>query len=350
MSRWPITRWIANRKSNQLFHLVTGFVHSQVLWTCVRLGLLDELVGKCLSTDELAKHCNLSSDRMRLLLQQAERLGLIIARSNERWMLDDAGAVIASDRGLSMMILHHQMLYRDLRQPDELIRSNHLQTELGDYWAYARSQAPETIRDEAVAPYSELMRESQAMMADCILASHDFAGYGTVTDVGGGEGAFLAALAKQTSQPNLVLFDLPAVARRARSQLDHAGLGHRAKVHGGDFTRDPLPPEHQGKSDCVTLIRILCDHDDERVLDILSNLYRSMQPGCRLLIAEAMAGRSTGSRLAALYFSHYFLAMGSGRCRSSDEIITLIAQAGFVNIRAKNSSNPLLATLVLAQR
>ncbi|WP_210271778.1 methyltransferase [Peteryoungia desertarenae] len=333
-----------------MFHLVSGFVHSQILWTCVRLDLFNVLVDRCLSTNELAKHCDLPIDRMRLLLQQAERLGLILSQTNDRWLLDDAGAVIASDRGLALMVLHHQMFYRDLLKPDDLLRSQYPQTELASYWAYAHHQAPEAIGDENCAPYSELMRESQAMMTDCILGSHHFGNYRTVTDVGGGEAAFLTALGQRYNKPYLSLFDLPAVAKRARKRLEEAKLTQRAEVHGGDFSKDELPADRLGKDDCVTLIRILCDHDDDRVLRILRNLHRSMQPGCHLIVAEAMAGKSGGSRLAALYFSHYFLAMGSGRCRSTDEIRALLTEAGFVAFRARTSTNPLLATLVLAQR
>ena len=67
-------------------------------------------------------------------------------------------------------------------------------TELRRYWAYVRGSNPAEIDNELVAPYSALMRESQAMLADCILAAHDFGQYRSVLDVGGGEGAFLGAL------------------------------------------------------------------------------------------------------------------------------------------------------------
>ena len=40
--RWaltnPIGRYVMRRRSSQLFNLMAGFVHSQVLLACVRLG------------------------------------------------------------------------------------------------------------------------------------------------------------------------------------------------------------------------------------------------------------------------------------------------------------------------
>jgi len=68
------------------------------------------------------------------------------------------------------------------------------------------------------------------------------------------------------------------------------------------------------------------------------------------MVAEAMSGPSEGARLAAVYFSFYFLAMGSGRCRSDEEIKSLLAEAGFRRPHTIKTYNPLLATLVFAER
>lgn len=345
MARLPLTRQIANRKANQLFALTSGFIHSQILWTCVRLGIFDALAGTWASTDALAERCGLPPGRMRLLLAQAERLKLIASVGPDLWMLDDAGAVVAADRGLSEMILHHDMLYRDLLHPDRLLAGDEGETELSRYWSYVRG-GDRDISADAVAPYSGLMRESQTMMADCILAAHDFERYNAVLDVGGGDGAFLAAAGDLHPYLDLHLFDLEPVADRAQTHLQSLGLGPRSTVHGGNFVEDRIPDS----CDCVTLIRILCDHDDDRVQLILANLYRSLKPGTRLVVAEAMAGPSAGAQLAAVYFSIYFLAMGSGRCRTQREIVDLLGRAGFRKAHAVGTSNPLIATLVVAER
>ena len=45
--RWslgnPLTRWLTRRRTRQLFDLMAGFVHSQVLLGCVRLDLFRAL-------------------------------------------------------------------------------------------------------------------------------------------------------------------------------------------------------------------------------------------------------------------------------------------------------------------
>ncbi|MDH4440362.1 MAG: methyltransferase [Rhizobium sp.] len=346
MARLPLTRWIAQRKANQLFQLTAGFVHSQILSACVRFGILEHLIDRTLSTAQLAAACQLTHERMRLLLDQAGRLGLVVQPKPGLWMLDDAGAVVAADAGLRAMILHHDALYRDLTDPESLWRSEKPDTELRRYWAYVRGDAPNTVTAEQAAPYSLLMRESQAMFADCILASYDFGRHTALLDVGGGDGAFLMAVGRKHLNLDLALFDLPAVAVRAQVHLAETGLLTRSRIHSGDFATDPLP----SGSDCVTLLRILCDHDDARVANILSNLHRHLAPGTTIVVAEAMDGPSEGARLAATYFGVYFLAMGSGRCRSADEIKELLAAAGFQKTQTIATTNPLLATLVTARR
>lgn len=346
LSRLPLLSAISHRKANSLFRLTSGFVHAQILLACVKCGLFEALEGKALTCSALALRCGLPLEHMQSLLKQAQRLDLVLAIKPDHWLLTDAGTVLAADRGLGEMIRHHEMLYRDLADPSALFRSDRPDTELRRYWSYVREQDPAAMRGDAVAPYSALMRESQAMLADCILASWDFGPYRRLLDVGGGEGAFLAAVGTRYPHLRLALFDLPAVTDLAGRHLRDIGLSERTEIHGGDFSVDAIP----NSSDCVTLIRVLCDHDDDRAAQILSNLYTHLAPGTNVIIAEAMAGESEGGKLAALYFDAYFAAMGSGRCRTPQEIRHLLLHSGFRAVRTVATSNPLLATIVVCAR
>lgn len=346
IARLPLLRHIGNRKANALFRLTGGFIFSQVLLAGVRLGLFETLAAAPATTARLATRLGVPEARLRVLLRASAALDLLIEAAPDLWVLDDAGAVLASDRGLTAMVLHHAMLYRDLIEPDRLLRDGGTGTELRQYWAYVREMGSDGPKPAEVDGYSLLMRESQAMMADCILAAYDFGKARMLLDVGGGDGAFLAVAADRHAGLELRLFDLPAVADRAARHLESLGLGDRLRVHGGDFTRDPLPRE----ADCVSLIRVLCDHDDSRVAAILANLHRSLQPGASLVVAEAMDGTTEGARLGAAYFGLYFLAMGSGRCRSAREIADFLTAAGFRAVRTIATANPLIATLVIATR
>ncbi len=346
IARLPLLRTVSNAKANALFRLTGGFIFSQVLLAGVRLGLYRVLQGEAMTTASLANQLAIPEERLRILLRANAALDLLIEIRPDLWVLADGGVILAADRGLDAMVRHHAMLYRDLIDPEILLRTPGTQTELRQYWAYVRDMGADGPKPAEVEGYSTLMRESQSMMADCILASHDFSQYRVLLDVGGGDGAFLAAAADAHPDLELRLFDLPAVAVRAAGHLDALGLGARTRVQGGDFSQDQVPNE----ADCVTLVRILCDHDDSRVETILANLHRSLRPGTTLMVAEAMNGQSEGARLSAAYFGIYFLTMGSGRCRSAREIADFLSAAGFQSTRIITTPNPLIATIVTARR
>src|SRR5262245_19852644 len=62
-------------------------------------------------------------------------------------------------------------------------------------------------------------RETAAM-----LDAYDLSQIGTLADIGGGNGSVLMAVLKQYPSMHGVLFDLPGVAERARTNMEAAGL------------------------------------------------------------------------------------------------------------------------------
>ena len=135
-----------------------------------------------------------------------------------------------------------------------------------------------------------------------------------------------------------------ALLPEVRRLLAEAGLGARGTAVGGDFRRDPLP---RG-ADLATLVRVLHDHNDDAVLDILSNLRRSLAPGATLLIAEPMSDTASAAPVADAYFGFYLLAMGQGRPRTPAEIAALALRAGFEAPRQLATRQPLLVRIVAA--
>ena len=74
------------------------------------------------------------------------------------------------------------------------------------------------------APRGRSWATSQPLFAQEVLNSYPIHQHRCLLDVGGGEGVFLAAAATRAPALRLMLFDLPAVAERARARLADAGL------------------------------------------------------------------------------------------------------------------------------
>lgn len=345
-------RWVARRRLRQLFDLCAGFVYSQVLAACVDLRLFARLAERPLTVDEILagdpEGAHLPRDGLVVLLDAAVALRLLRrgGRGDQTaYGLGPHGAVIAGDPGLTAMIRHHRMLYADLADPLACLRAP--PGALSGYWAYADGSGARGPDPGRVAAYTELMAASQRLVAQTILAAYPMSRHRAVLDVGGGSGAFLAAVAQHAPGLSLHLFDLPPVAAIARGRLAAGGPGGaRIGVHEGDFLRDPLP----AVADLVTLVRVAHDHDDGPLAGLLAAVHAALPPGGRLLLAEPMAGTPGGRRIADAYFGVYLRAMGSGRPRCRDELSRLLAGAGFTSIRERPSRLPELVRILTADK
>lgn len=345
VARFPLTRRFARKQSEDMFRVTTGFVQSQILFACVEIGLFDILAEGAVSTQEIATRASLPLSSAKRLLPSARGIGVIRPAGEDAWTLDDKGAVILGNEGIRAMIRHHGMVYRDLADPVGLLREPGRQTETADYWAYAGARAGEGVSDQDAHTYSALMRSSQDLVATEILDAYPLGKHRKILDIGGGEGAFLAAAGARHPDIGLATFDLPPVAARAQEIMANAGYKNRFEAHGGNFFTDAIPAD----ADCITLVRVLCDHDDAAALRLLKNIRRSIAPSSTLLIAEPMDGSDSGDSLAAAYFGLYFLAMRSGACRSPQQIQSLLETAGFTLSRKISTRNPLFARVIIAK-
>jgi demethylspheroidene O-methyltransferase len=340
------TRPIARRRANDLFDLCAGFVYSQILYACVRLKLFDQLAAGPLSADELAERLCLPPESMRLLLDAALSLNLTQLRSGNRYGLGPRGAALLGNPGVMAMIQHHAMLYEDLRDPVALLRREAGSRALAQYWPYAGTRKPADLSHDAVLPYTSLMAQSQPMIAQEVLSAYSFAAHRCLLDVGGGNGAFLSAVARKNPNLRCVLFDLPAVADQASARFHEEGLSSRAVAIGGSFLSDDLP----GGADIISLVRIVHDHDDEHVMTLLRAVYAALPDNGTLLIAEPLAS-SDGSRpVTESYFAFYLLAMGSGRPRSFVTLRDMLQRVGFAQIARRQTGMPMLTGVITAKK
>ncbi|WBH15569.1 acetylserotonin O-methyltransferase [Sphingomonas radiodurans] len=343
VTRFPLTRPLARRRAGALFDLVAGFTYSQILAACIDSGLFDVLAEGPQDTAAIAKRIDLPVAGAERLLRGAAALDLVEA-VGEHWMLGSGGASLRGNRGIGEMVAHHRLLYADLADPLALLRRGGGGGALSGLWHYA--EASGTGDATAVAAYSALMAASQPMVATQAIDAYPFDKHRKLLDVGGGEGAFLTAVGARVPKLELGLFDLPAVAERARTRFDSAGLGERTTAHGGDFLRDSLPRGY----DIISLIRVLHDHDDGPAMALLRNIHTALPHGGTLFIAEPMAQTPGAESVGDAYFGFYLLAMGSGRPRSREEISAMLREAGFSRPRHLHTAMPLTASAIVASR
>lgn len=319
--RFPLTRPIAQRRSNDLFGLLAGFAYSQVLYCCVKLQLLEHVGLTGSSIPVLASKIGLSADKTALLVRAAVSLE-ILNRDKELVVLGPHGAALLGQSWIMKFVEHHRHFYRDLEDPVALLRGQYAIDGLKSYWSY-----DDALADKST--YSELMAASQQAVSQQILDAYDFSHHRALLDVGGGSGTFLRAVGTRFPQLSLNLFDLPSVVPMAEGRITK---------HGGDFRRDPLPE----KMDIISLVRVVHDHDDDAVLALMRNVRRVCSPETVLLIAEPFSGNKATTSVSDAYFGMYFAAMGQGRTRTPREIAILAEAAGFSQPKIWPTNMPII--------
>ncbi|MBC2668503.1 methyltransferase [Novosphingobium piscinae] len=341
-ARLPLVRGVARRRAAQSFDLLAGFCYSQILAATEASGLLDRLAeGPCnlaavIATTGLPEPAALRLVRAAAAIDLAESVG------PGWWMLGQQGAPLQANPGARAMVRHHALLYADLADPLALLRANRQNpTALSAFWHYSAETEGETAQ-----AYSTLMASSQAMVARETLAAYPFARHRRVVDLGGGHGVFIAALAAACPALGLGVFDLPPVVAGTATRLAGTTLGDRVTLHPGDFFGTPLPAGY----DCMTLVRILHDHDDGAVEALLAAAWAALPRGGRLVISEPMADTSGARAMGDGYFGLYLWAMNSGRPRSATEYRTLLQKAGFSTTRHIPTDLPVITSVLVSTK
>jgi O-methyltransferase domain len=186
-----------------------------------------------------------------------------------------------------------------------------------DLWAYSANHPDE--RDH----FARAMSTISAEASTAVVRHYDVAGCRCIVDVGGSQGALLAALLARAPSATGVLFDLPGVVDGARAALAHGDLADRIEIVGGDFF-DAVP----SGGDLYLLKSVLHDWDDEHALRILRSVHRASQPGARVAVIEYLLPAEPGPSYVHLMNLLMLVALG-GRERASEEYAKLLDEAGF---------------------
>jgi hypothetical protein len=155
-----------------------------------------------------------------------------------------------------------------------------------------------------------------------IVGAYDFAGIGTLTDVGGGYGALLIRILEANPHLQGVVADRTPTLEAARQAIHDKGLEERCTVTQCDFFK-----EVPAGSDAYLLSHILHDWDDERCGQILANCRDAMRPEAKLLVVEMLVPQGPEFSVSKL-LDLEVLVMGGGRERTEDEFRTLLESAG----------------------
>ena len=258
-------------RAAELRRLVNSYQLSQAIHVAAVLGIADLLADGPRSSDELAEATKTDPRALYRLLRALAAFGLFEEDDARRFSLTDLGDALRSDAPESVAGWAAFVGRRNIRDAwtslEESIRTgeNAFRLEHGvSVWEY-RAQHPE----ESDA-FDRAMQSSSMLVIRSLIDAYEFGRFGTIVDVGGGNGTLLRALLDEYPQLNGVLFDQPHV-------VHGVDLGERGTVVAGSFFESV--PEG---GDAYLLKWIIHDWEDEDAIAILRTVRR--QDGTLLLV------------------------------------------------------------------
>jgi hypothetical protein len=306
--------------AREVLELLVGPFRAYAIYAAAKLGIADRLADGPRTSAELAEEVGADADSLGRLLRLLAGLGIVTAH-NGRFGLTPRGELLSSAQGSmrDLAICYGEQFYRPLAQLPHSVRTGEpsFPRVFGQPWLEYYVDHPEAARvfDSAMAAGSAFFTELPRV--------YDFTRARTVVDVGGGNGALLAAVLG--TQPHLtgIVLDVPHVVEATRDWLRQYGLADRCEVIGGDFFAS-IP---EG-GDVYLLSRILHDWEDEPCLALLSSCRKAMTPGNELLIIERVIP-ADGKPSLALEWDIHMLANTGGRERTAAEYHDLLQRSGF---------------------
>jgi hypothetical protein len=312
---------VENSPARDLLELLVGPFRAYAIYTAAKLGIADRLADGPRTGAELAEQVGADADSLCRLLRLLAGMGIVSADDGGLFGLTPRGELLRSTNGSmrDLAICYGEQFYRTMAQLPYSVRTGEpsFPRVFGKPWLDYYAEHPEAARvfDSAMAAGSAFFAE--------LPGAYNFTRARTIVDVGGGNGALLAAVLG--SHPHLtgVVLEVPHVVATTRDSLHQQGLADRCEVIGGDFFAS-VPPG----GDVYLLSRILHDWEDERCLALLRSCHRSMTPGSELLIIERVVPAG-GEPSLALEWDIHMLANTGGRERTAAEYHALLDRAGF---------------------
>jgi hypothetical protein len=304
---------------DELRRLLAGYQVSQAVHVAAVLGVADLLADGPRTSDELAEATGADPDALYRLLRALAVVEIVEAGGDRTFSLGRLGQGLRSDVPDSIAdwaAFVGRKFYWDawahlidsVRTGENAFRVAH-GTSVWDH----RERHPE----DSVA-FDRGMAAMTRRVIGALLDAYDFGRFGTIVDVGGGNGALLAAILDRHSSVRGVLFDQPHVVSGADPEL-----AARCTMVGGDFF-EVVPPG----CDAYVLKWIVHDWEDEEARAILRTCRRAMTDDAALLVIERVLEGPNDEPFTR--FSDLNMLVGpGGRERTLDEFERLLDDSGF---------------------
>jgi SAM-dependent methyltransferase len=307
-----------------------------MLGAAASLGIADHIDDKPRPVAELAVECGALPDRLARLCRAMAAFGIFSVDADDRVSHTPHSRHLRSDANPT---IHHALRYWTMPSAWEATGNLTHAVRTGESAFEARLGMPffDYLRahPEEGAVFDSFMQNSPDDRHAAVAEAYDLSDAKLVVDIGGGNGALLAALLRANANLRGILFDQEEVAANAWTMLGN--LGMRSEVEVGSFF-EAVP----AGGDVYTMSQIMHDWNDEGCLRILANIREAIEPGGRLLVIERDLDSSRGRANPLNFLSdlHIMTLFSGARERTPAEFARLFRQSGFGEPRIVPTRTP----------
>jgi hypothetical protein len=308
-----------------LLSMSHGLIIQQALYSAAALGIADLLKDGPLTSMEVAGHLEVNESALYRILRLLASQSVFEETSPRTFANSKLSHFMRSgvpDSVRSILIFRgSELFYQPFAEILYSVRTGKpARTKVFgvDGWEYLK-QHPEQAQI-----FDDAMTDMSGLIGPTVAAAYDFGRWGSIMDVGGGNGSLLASVLKAHPKVRGVLADLPHVLERAQQRGFLGGeLQVRSSMHACDFFRE-VPPG------CRTYMmkNVIHDWDDDDGVAILANCRRAVPVDGALLLVEWALPEGNLDSLGKLY-DVVMLVNTGGKERTVEEYRQLLARAGF---------------------
>jgi hypothetical protein len=321
-----------------MLHMAVGSWVSQAIYVVAKLGIADLLQDGAKTCGTLAEATQTNASALYRVLRALASLDVFAEDEDGRFRLTPLAdclrtAAPGSLRAFAIMLgeEEHWRAWGDVMHSvktghpafDHVFGTPHFQ-----YLAK---------HEEAARLFNESMTSRSGHENDAIVSGYDFSEFGTVVDVGGGQGTLVAAILRANSSTKGVLFDLPHVIAAVKAAVGQTAQAPRHQFKEGNFF-DAVP----SGGDAYILKKVIHDWDDERALSILKNCREAMTSTGRLLLIEPIIPPGNAASFNKLLDLLMLIWTSGGKERTEAEHRALLASAGLQPVRMIATKSPLV--------
>lgn len=309
-----------------LAQVVTGYIPAQILHVTAELGLADALADGPHTYQDLAARTNTHPRTLRRLLRALVGQGIVSQIDADTFELTELGSQLRTDVPDSqrdvVLLSAAPVLFRAWGQLAEIVRTGEPARQPDTGWTPFEWLLQDT---DGLAPkFHDVMGQSTRAIGPAIAETCDFSRFGTVADIGGGDGNLVGAILAAVPGLRGVLYDLPSAVTTAPDILRELGVEDRCEIVGGNFF-ESVP----SGADAYVLKYILHDWSDEQVVTILRNCREAMSTDARLFIVETVVPSILKADDPIAGADLGVLVGTGGAERTADEYRDLLDAAGF---------------------